>query len=264
MHLHQYDLAKMQTSLAGAPLTMHLCGPAGCSKGKHRIVAPVSSLTRFSSSSLPSHPPRAHLPASIAATSSSYEFTSTMLASLNARACARYAPCTSARVPSILATRALGSTATSNSFPSFPGRSRLATTHAFLATSLGPTSTRTGTPFISHCANFHPGELRSSSSTLTLIPAFVRVVAMAFAASATAALSLFFCAMGTTTTCIGASAGGSRSPASSPCVMMTPPMRRVETPQEDWYTCLVSPFSSRKVVSNALEKFWPRLCDVPA
>ena len=99
---------------------------------------------------------------------------------------------------------------------------------------------------------------------MTRIPAFVSVVAMAFAASATAALSLFFCAMGTTTTCMGASAGGSRSPASSPCVMMIPPMRRVETPQEDWYTCRVSPFSSRKVVSNALEKFWPRLCDVPA
>ena len=43
----------MQPPLPGAPLMMHLCGPAGCSKGKHRIVAPVSSLTRFSSSSLP-------------------------------------------------------------------------------------------------------------------------------------------------------------------------------------------------------------------
>mmetsp|Transcript_12468 Transcript_12468/g.53613 ORF Transcript_12468/g.53613 Transcript_12468/m.53613 type:complete len:255 (-) Transcript_12468:906-1670(-) len=254
----------MQTSFAGAPVMMHACGPAGCSKGKHRIVAPVSSLTRFSSSSLPSHPPRAHLPASIAATSSSYDVTSTTFASLNAFACAKYVPCTSSRVPRILATRELGSTATPNSFPSFPGRSRLATTHASLATSLGPTSTRIGTPFISHCANFHPGELRSSSSTLTLIPAFSSVAAMALAAAATAALSLFFCAMGTTTTCTGASAGGSRNPASSPCVMMIPPMRRVETPQEDWYTCWVSPFSSRKVVSNALEKFWPRLCDVPA
>ena len=43
-----------------------------------------------------------------------------------------------------------------------------------------------------------------------------------------------------------------------------PPMSRVETPQDDWCTCLVLPSWSRNVVSNALEKFCPRLCDVPA
>ena len=31
----QYDLAKMHTSFAGAPVIRHTCGPSGCSNGKH-------------------------------------------------------------------------------------------------------------------------------------------------------------------------------------------------------------------------------------
>mmetsp|Transcript_5330 Transcript_5330/g.22591 ORF Transcript_5330/g.22591 Transcript_5330/m.22591 type:complete len:255 (-) Transcript_5330:989-1753(-) len=254
----------MHTSLASAPVIKHTCGPAGCSKGKHRIVAPVSSLICFSCSSEPSQPPRAHLPSAIAALSSSYERTSTMFASRNARASASSAACTSSKTVSIFATSAAGSAETPNSFPSFPGLSRRATTHAPFATSLGPTSIRTGTPFISQWLNFQPGELRASSSSLTRTPARFSAATISPAAAATLSLSLFFCAMGTTTTCTGASRGGSRNPASSPWVMMIPPIRRVDTPHELWCTYCLVPVSSRNCVSNALAKFWPRLCEVPA
>ena len=44
--------------------------------------------------------------------------------------------------------------------------SRRAMTHCSFSMSLGPISTRTGTPFISYSANFQPGEL-SQSSILT-------------------------------------------------------------------------------------------------
>lgn len=61
----QYDLAKIATSAAGCPVMKHVCGPAGWSKGKQRSVACVSSLICFSWSSLPTQPPRAHLPVSV-------------------------------------------------------------------------------------------------------------------------------------------------------------------------------------------------------
>jgi hypothetical protein len=46
--------------------------------------------------------------------------------------------------------------------------------------------------------------------------------------------------------------------------MITPPTSLVLTPHELWYTCCVFWFSSKKVVSNALLKFCPRLWLVPA
>jgi len=46
-----------------------------------------------------------------------------------------------------------------------PGLSRRATTHVLLSTSLGPTSTRSGTPRISQWLYFQPGVERSSAST---------------------------------------------------------------------------------------------------
>ena len=52
----------MATSAAACPVMKQVWGPAGCSKGKQRRVACVSSLMRRSSSSLPDQPPRAHLP----------------------------------------------------------------------------------------------------------------------------------------------------------------------------------------------------------
>ncbi|PNH09180.1 hypothetical protein TSOC_004203 [Tetrabaena socialis] len=58
--------------------------------------------------------------------------------------------------------------------------------------------------------------------------------------------------------------GGSRSPLSSPCVMMIPPMTRVETPQLLWCTNWRLESRSRYWVPKALAKLVPRLCEVPA
>mmetsp|Transcript_13233 Transcript_13233/g.43851 ORF Transcript_13233/g.43851 Transcript_13233/m.43851 type:complete len:320 (+) Transcript_13233:290-1249(+) len=254
----------MHTSFAATPVIKHVLSPSGWSKGKHRIVAPVASFISSSCASVPSHPPRAHFPSAIAVLSSSYEFTSTMLSSRKTVASWSKEACTSSRVCLIFATNTTASTETPNSFPSFPGLSRRATTHAPVATSFGPTSIRIGTPFISQWLNFQPGELRVSSSSFTRTPACFSVSTMCAAAKDTVSLSLFFCAIGTTTTCTGAKAGGRRRPVSSPCVMMIPPISRVLTPQLDWCTYCFLPFSSRKVVSNALAKLSPRLCDVPA
>ncbi len=46
--------------------------------------------------------------------------------------------------------------------------------------------------------------------------------------------------------------------------MITVPMRRVETPHEVAYTCSSLPSGDWYVTSNALAKFWPRWCEVPA
>mmetsp|Transcript_35149 Transcript_35149/g.89004 ORF Transcript_35149/g.89004 Transcript_35149/m.89004 type:complete len:268 (-) Transcript_35149:864-1667(-) len=254
----------MATSSAGLPVMRHVCGPAGCSKGKQRSVACVSSLTRFSSSSLAAHPPRAHLPSAMAALSSSYDLTSTMCASRKARASASSAPCTSSSVLCRCATNADASMGTPICLPSLPGLSRRATTQPPASTSLGPTSTRTGTPFISQWLNFHPGVCRLSASTLTRMPAPLAAASSAATASITAGRSPSFLTMGTMTTCTGAMRGGRRSPLSSPCVMMMPPIMRVDTPHELWCTSCWAPFSSRYCVPNALAKFEPRLCDVPA
>ena len=58
--------------------------------------------------------------------------------------------------------------------------------------------------------------------------------------------------------------GGTMKPASSECVMMRPPMRRVDTPQDVCHTWCCLPSRPWKVMSNALAKFCPRLWLVPA
>ena len=93
--------------------------------------------------------------------------------------------------------------------------------------SLGPISSRRGTPFISYSANFQPGEL-SESSIFTRTNFSSRALSSA-AFSSTPGLC---CAMGTITTWTGATAGGSTRPLSSPWVMMMAPMIREDIPQE--------------------------------
>ena len=66
------------------------------------------------------------------------------------------------------------------------------------------------------------------------------------------------------TTSIGASRGGQTSPLSSECVITKPPTMRVDTPHDVFHANAVSPFSSWNLRSNALAKFCPRLCEVPA
>ena len=107
--------------------------------------------------------------------------------------------------------------------------SRRTRTHWFFSRSLGPSSRRRGTPFISHWLNFQPGALSLSSSLTRAYWLMEAATSAAF--SATPGL---WGAMGTTTTCQGAMAGGRIRPSSSPWVMMMAPTRRVETPQLVW------------------------------
>ena len=69
--------------------------------------------------------------------------------------------------------------------------------------------------------------------------------------------------MGTTTACVGATAGGSTRPESSECDMMSAPTSRVLTPHEVAHTRSCELVSVWKVTSKALAKFWPRKCEVP-
>ena len=70
--------------------------------------------------------------------------------------------------------------------------------------------------------------------------------------------------MGTMTTWMGATRGGSTSPASSPCVITSPPIMRVETPHEVFQANSSPPPSAANFRLNCFAKFCPRLCDVPA
>ncbi len=72
-----------------------------------------------------------------------------------------------------------------------------------------------------------------------------------------------FLVIGTMTTCIGASFGGSTSPLSSECVIMSAPISLVETPHDvaQTYSGLLSLL--RYVTSNAFAKFCPRKWLVP-
>ena len=96
--------------------------------------------------------------------------------------------------------------------------------------SLGPSSRRRGTPFISYSANFQPADW-SEASILARMPAAFRRFMTASLASRTPSLCW---ATGMMITWVGAMRGGSTRPLLSPWVMITPPMRRVDTPQEVW------------------------------
>ena len=63
---------------------------------------------------------------------------------------------------------------------------------------------------------------------------------------------------GRMTICWGATRGGRTRPSSSAWAMMRVPMRRVETPHEVVWACSTVPSRPVKVMSWALEKFWPR------
>src|SRR5207245_8790406 len=70
--------------------------------------------------------------------------------------------------------------------------------------------------------------------------------------------------IGTITTCPGASVGGQTKPLSSECVITSPPIMRVETPQDVFHTYSRPPAAVWYCTLKAFAKFWPRLCDVPA
>ncbi len=83
--------------------------------------------------------------------------------------------------------------------PSLPGRSRRARTADCLATSLGPSSTRNGTPRISQSLNFQPGLEPSRSSSVTRTLALVSSALTLRAVSRTVVFSSSFLKMGTMT-----------------------------------------------------------------
>ena len=120
---------------------------------------------------------------------------------------------------------------------------------------------RTGIPTISYSANLNPGRFVSSLSTFTRIPNDFKAFAIVSAASIISGEGF---GIGTITTCVGASFGGNTKPSSSECVIIKPPMRRVEAPQDvaHTYSSLFSLF--KNLTSNAFAKFCPKKCDVPA
>ena len=65
-------------------------------------------------------------------------------------------------------------------------------------------------------------------------------------------------ATGTITTWIGAMAGGSERPLSSPWTMMTPPIMRVETPQLVWNGVCSWLFLSANVMPKLFAKPSPK------
>ena len=97
--------------------------------------------------------------------------------------------------------------------------------------SLGPISTRRGTPFISYWAAFQPMDW-SLSSIWARMPAAFRRFSRAAAASSTPSLCW---ATGMTMAWMGAMRGGRTRPLLSPWVMMMPPIIRVDTPQLVWW-----------------------------
>ena len=191
-----------------------------------RELTPARSFMASSHSREPHHLDRRKPPfPSAMALASSGEAMSKVLSSRFWSACAYMLSWTSSRSFFTVSSSSARGTVT------FSPVSRRATTHCSFSMSLGPISTRRGTPFISYSANFQPGEL-SESSILERMPAVFSRSRRAAAASSTPGL---WAATGMTTAWMGATRGGSTRPLSSPWVMMMPPIIRVETPQLVWW-----------------------------
>mmetsp|Transcript_118289 Transcript_118289/g.331318 ORF Transcript_118289/g.331318 Transcript_118289/m.331318 type:complete len:276 (-) Transcript_118289:1058-1885(-) len=146
---------------------------------------------------------------------------------------------------------------------------RLAMTNWPFWMSMGPTSNRIGTPFISQWLNFQPGEW-SDSSSLTRTPAddSLPKYSMHFSRTSSRSASEEFALRptGTMTTWKAATRGGSTRPLSSPWTMAMTPIVRCVMPQEFWkansFFFPVASDGSWNVMSNIFENFWPRWCDV--
>mmetsp|Transcript_36748 Transcript_36748/g.118159 ORF Transcript_36748/g.118159 Transcript_36748/m.118159 type:complete len:223 (-) Transcript_36748:1209-1877(-) len=139
---------------------------------------------------------------------------------------------------------------------------RRAATNLPCATSRGPTSRRSGMPLRSHSKNFGPGRRLKRWSTCTRTPAdSICRTACATKPMSTACSSGALsgpCEIGMTTAWMGATFGGSTSPASSEWLMMRAPTSRVDTPHEVAHTSCWALDSSWKDTSKARAKFCPR------
>ena len=124
--------------------------------------------------------------------------------------------------------------------------------------SLGPSSTLRGTPLSSHSLNFLPGVRWSRSSSRARWRFDSR--AWSFAASASTSFLLSSLTIGTITTWMRESLGGTTAPLSSPCVASMTPISRVVIAKVFCQAYWFSPSWSTKVISKAFENFWPSEC----
>src|SRR5215213_8686812 len=108
---------------------------------------------------------------------------------------------------------------------SFSPVSRRTSTACPFSMSLGPSSTRTGTPLSSCSLNFQPGECSSSRSTSILMPESVSSLCRVSASRRTSPLFLPR-QIGTMTAWVGAILGGNLRPLSSPWTRIKPPIAR--------------------------------------
>ena len=91
-----------------------------------------------------------------------------------------------------------------------------------------------------------------------------RVSASARHESITASRVSSFGVTGNITIWLGATFGGMTTPSSSPCAMISVPIRRVDTPHDVVQACCRVLSRPRNEMSCAFAKFCPRKCDVPA
>mmetsp|Transcript_95751 Transcript_95751/g.239924 ORF Transcript_95751/g.239924 Transcript_95751/m.239924 type:complete len:201 (-) Transcript_95751:1073-1675(-) len=125
--------------------------------------------------------------------------------------------------------------------------------------SRGPSSKRKGTPRRSHSKNLLPGFRFTRLSTWTRNPTPLRLASNLSAASKMDACNSGSLEnIGKMTTWVAANTGGSTRPSSSECTMMTAPMRRVDTPQDEAQTYSEVCSSDTYFTSKALAKFWPK------
>mmetsp|Transcript_3441 Transcript_3441/g.6510 ORF Transcript_3441/g.6510 Transcript_3441/m.6510 type:complete len:239 (-) Transcript_3441:364-1080(-) len=126
--------------------------------------------------------------------------------------------------------------------------SRRAQTQCSATISLGPNSTRRGTPFCSQWAYFQPGRRSIRVSTLARTPAAFKMVSISCALLLSASICsgvhlLSYNQM--MMTCTGATRGGRTAPLSSPLTRMAVPMERVVNPHDVCHTwCRSLPPSS--------------------
>ena len=142
---------------------------------------------------------------------------------------------------------------------SFGPRSRRITLTVPAARSLGPISTRSGTPCLTCCQVFSPPRM-SRPSVLERIGsppkrASARPASICRQAVSTASFSSGVRWMGRSTTWVGAIRGGRTRPSSSEWVMITAPINRVETPHEVVQQYSSVPDGPANLISWARAKF---------
>src|SRR5438309_2424730 len=251
----QYARAIRATSSAAPPHARQGAPPAVRSARRLRTVkAWTAAFTRSSHSAALQKGALAKTGRSRNASASSLRLvTSTLLESRRSRAASKIAACA---LFSISGNRApIASTGTTSASPS----TRRTTVTRCSARSFAPTTILSGTPRSSQCAYFSPGRIPSRRSTVRRTPSGVArsIAATASSTTRTPSTSLLR-VMGTSTTCTGATFGGSTKPASSPWAITAPPMIRHDRPHDVWCGYCSAFARSLYLMSYGRLKFCPR------